>query len=263
MNHATSHVYRKIFVTGVLVVSGFFLCGPANAGAIFSETEFESFCAAHETVDAGRIGEVMGDFYPVYIEQDGGSSSRIVEPSVSELNTIIRKGIELEWGPLDLFSSEALTAGRPCTTFLDGVTLAAIDDIFNLHSLWMVRIPSEQGPRQLMTYLLAGNGRLVIGYDLDRRLTIKVPDYLLHTGKYDYQPYVVMDIVNNAEARGFYNIKVRKSAASKPSPFIGPLNARILSMKAIGDKIHTRFKLGISGVKKVPRILMEERGEDN
>jgi hypothetical protein len=250
-------------MTGAIVICGFLLCGAAKADAIFSEAEFESFCAAHETVDAGRLGEVMGDFYPVYIEQDGGSSSRIIEPSLSELNTIFRKGIELEWGPLDLFSIEALTAGRPCTIFLDGETLAALDDIFILHSLWMVRIPSDQGPRQLMTYLLAGNGKLVIGYDLERKLTIKVPDYLLHTGKYDYRPYVVMDIVNNAETRGFYNIKVRKSAASKRSPFIGPLNARILSMEAVGDTIHTRFKLGVSGVEKVPRILMEIRGENN
>lgn len=263
MNHAKSHVHWKKFTPGIIFVIGFIFCGSTDAAAVFSEAEFESFCGAHETVDANRIRQIMGDFYPVFIEQDAANSSRIIEPTVSELSGIIRKGIELEWGPLELFSSEVLTAGGPCTLFLDGETLAAIDDVFNLHSLWMVRIPSKQGPRKLMTYLLAGNGRLVIGYDLERKLTLKVPDYLLHTGKYDYQPYVVMDIVSNADTRGFFNIRVRKTAASKPSPFIGPLNARILSMKAVGDKIFTRYKLGVSGVEKVQRILMEERNADN
>lgn len=263
MNHAKSHVHWKKITPAIVFVVSLFFYGNTNAAAVFSEAEFESFCGTHETADANRVRKVMGDFYSVFIEQDAASSSRIIEPSVSELSGIIRKGIELEWGPLELFSSEVLTAGGPCTFFIDGVTLAAIDDVFNLHSLWMVRIPSQQGPRQLMSYLLAGNGKLVIGYDLDRKLTLKVPDYLLHTGKYDYQPYVVMDIVNNGDTRGFYNIRVRKTAASKPSPFIGPLNARILSMKAVGDKIFTRFKLGVSGVEKVQRILMEERSADN
>ncbi len=263
MNHAKSHVHWKKFTPAILFVFGFFFYGNTNAAAVFSKAEFESFCGVHETAGANRIRQVMGDFYPVYIEQDATNSPRIIEPSVSELSGIIRKGIELEWGPLELFSSEVLTAGGPCTLFLDGVALAAIDDIFNLHSLWMVRIPSEQGSRQLMSYLLAGNGRLVIGFDLDKKLTLKVPDYLLHTGKYDYQPYVVMDIVNNEATRGFYNIRVRKTATSKSSAFIGPLNARILSMKAVGDKIFTHYKLGVSGVEKVPRILMEERSADN
>lgn len=263
MNHATGQVHWKDFTPRIVFVIAVLFCGNANSTAVFSEAEFESFCDAHQTVDTRRVREVMADFYPVYIEQDGGGSSRIIEPSVSELSEIIRKAIELEWGPLDLFSSQVLTAGGACTFFLDGITLAAIDDVFDLHSLWMVRVPSAQGPRRLMTYLLAGEGKLVIGYDLDRKLTLKVPDYLLHTGKYDYQPYVVMDIVNSGESRGFYNIKVRKSATSKPSPFIGPLNARILSMKAAGDIIRTHYKLGVSGVEKVPRILIEERGQSN
>lgn len=263
MSPVTSHVRKAIIFIPLLLAIELLLTVDARANTIFSAAEFKSFCERHETADPNGMRKTMGGFYDVYARQTVDDSSRIVEPSTSDLASIIRKGIELNWGPLELFTSKAFTAGGACRFFLDRQSLAAIDEVFDLHSLWMIKIPTDNGPRQLMKYLLVGNGRLVVGYDLQTKLTLKVPDYPLHTGKYVYQPYTSMAIVNNPQSRGLYNIKVRKSAGAKATSFIGPLFARIKSMQAAGNEIIVHYKLGVSGIEKVQRIPMEERGQDN
>ena len=248
----------RSMISLIFLLSGSILSPGLNAEAIFTADEFKAFCDRHENVDSARLKRSMTDYYAVYQEHDRGGSSKIIQPAVSELREIIQKSIGFGWGTLELFTGEVLTRNGACTIFINQESLATIDNLFDLHSLWMIKASAGKSGEVGMKFLLAGNGNLVMGYDIKKTQKIKVRDYDLHTGLYEYEPYISMRIRNNKK-RGVFGIKVRKSPGSRTTSFIGPLNARIKSMEVAEDQIVVSYRFFINATKTVDKLPIEVR----
>lgn len=249
---------NRVMTIIIFLVSGPVLSPALNANEIFTASEFQDFCNRHQHVDNSRLKASMADFYSVYHEHDRDGSSKIIQPTVAELSEIIRKSIRFGWGSLELFTGEVLTRNGACTIFIDRESLATIDSMFDLHSLWMIRASTRKNGAVSMKFLLAGNGKLVMGYDIDKTRKIKVRDYDLHTGLYEYEPYLAMRIRNDKK-RGLFGIRVRKSPASSTTSFIGPLNARIRSMEVDKDKIVVSYRFFIDATETVDKLPIEKK----
>lgn len=146
-------------------------------------------------------------------QREGLAAARIRKADPARLVPVLQRAATLGKGPLDVFTDAQFAAGGPCVLFLDESALAAVDRQFDLHGLWMVRAPvvGEGDTPLSMRYMLIGDGRLVVGYP--RKATVRVADYAIFTGRYDYRPYMALDIVSNAQQRMLAGLRSRIRSA--------------------------------------------------
>ncbi len=222
--------------------------------------EFEDFCQNLEPVSPVRLGAALGDYAPLVASAENIETGKIRLATATGLSAMIEKAVDAQWDSLSLFTDAPFANTQDCALLVEDTVLAALAGHYNLHSLWMTTAHSEDSPQQplRMQFLLLGMGRLIIGYDGSG--TVKVKDYEIRSGLYDYAPYTTMSIVNRPDRRGLFAIETRSGPESGVQPFIGPVNSRIASMELFGDnRILVRYRLLFSGEETVERRLIERR----
>ena len=113
-----------------------------------------------------------------------------------------------------------------------------------------------------MDYLVAGQGKFIVGYD--RSATIIHPDYYFVTGRYNYHRYFSMDVKTDDNGnRGLFDIKCISDPLEPFGNMRGPLNVAIKSLSLIsgienGKKISIKYELFGTSTKIIPCIPIEK-----
>lgn len=131
---------------------------------------------------------------------------------------------------LTLFTLPRMRDKGNLALLLDREQLARLDAEYELHSLFLLSQVSAKGDSTIhMVFLVAGQGKLVIGYDAN--LTIRHPDYGFSTGKYDYRRLVAMDARLDERGRpGLHDIVCRSEPGEDFTSLRGPMNVAIRSL---------------------------------
>ncbi len=198
------------------------------AEQLWANDAFANLCRGLPLAPRSQVREVVGNYADAIESAEGVSLDHLRVPEFSDVEPVIGKAISLHWGALEFFTDPSFANVDGCMLLFDRALLQHIDGEFNLHGLWMIN-PGAEAHGLHMQYLLLGNGKMIIGYN--GRLQLKVPDYNIKTGRYNYEPFTAMKIVNHQGRRGLDDIHVRTSPASAPTPFIGPLNSEIRTME--------------------------------
>jgi len=237
---------------------------------LWREQEFANFCNRLEPVSSERLNTALGPYAPLATGPGMLAIEKIRLATEAGLTALLERAIAAHWDSLRLFTDapfaedsvdpEPAADDRTCALLVERPVLEAIARRYDLHSLWLVKAAperSDQAPLQ-MQFLLLGRGRLVIGYD--GAATVRVVDYPIRTGLYDYVPFTTMRVINTPEQRGLFTIRTRSGPASDSGPFTGPINARIESMAVDGEnRILVRYRLLFSGVETIDRLPIERR----
>lgn len=227
---------------GLLALSLGSLPAGAHCADIWGETGLAALCADFPVAERESLHTILGEARDVLTGKEGIDPAHIRRADPKGLTPILRRAAAQGLGPLELFSDPQFAAGGSCILLLDEAALAAIDRDYDLHGLWMVRAPlaGEPDAHLAMRYMLLGQGRIIVGYP--RKATVKVADYAVFTGQYDYQPYMAMDIVNTPERRALVRLRTLDGPSGSFQPFVGPLGAAIRELELAGDAIVVRYR---------------------
>ena len=118
--------------------------------------------------------------------------------------------------------------------------LAKVNEAFDFHGLFNITATgSSNGSRVRMKFLVAGQGKFIVGYDRNEK--IKHPDYNFATGNYDYNELFMMDATKDLNGNpGLFNIKALSNPAGSPRWMKGPLNVDIQSLTMTTDSTGRR-----------------------
>lgn len=231
--------------------------GFAHAADIWGESSLEALCAESPVAGRDTLQAVLAGAFEIVVRREGIEPARVRQVDAKGIAPVLYRAATLDVGPLELFADRQFAAGGPCVLFFDEAALAAIDREFDIHGLWMVRAPlaGEPDTYLAMRYMLLGQGRLIVGYP--RKATVKVADYAVFTGQYDYQPYMAMDIVSTPQRRALAGLRTLAEPSGDFQPFIGPLGAAIRELGLAGEAIVVRYRVwGVAdremNVRRVP-----------
>lgn len=213
-----------------------------HAADIWEPGGMAPLCAESAVPTRDDLASALGAYLEVVVQREGLAAARIRKADPARLVPVLQRAATLGKGPLDVFTDAQFAAGGPCVLFLDESALAAVDRQFDLHGLWMVRAPvvGEGDTPLSMRYMLIGDGRLVVGYP--RQATVRVADYAIFTGRYDYQPYMALDIVSNAQQRMLAGLRTLGDPSGIFGAFVGPLGAQIQALELAGDEVVVRYR---------------------
>lgn len=236
----------------------------AGAEQLWTSKEFESLCNNAKSPGKEELAAAMGSYLNVLKGKEDVDINRIKIPDVKNIEAALDKAIKLNWAALEFFTEPNFTTGKPCLVFMNEEMLQAVNKKYNLHTLWMINAPYE-GKTLRMKYLLMGRGKMIIGYHEPKEILVE--DYGIFTGLYDYERYTSMDIINSAGKRGVFNIRTRKTALEKTTPFIGPAGSEILSLEIAPDNnneilIKCRETWIVPAEQRVDRIRFEYRKDE-
>jgi hypothetical protein len=230
----------------------------ANDGLWTTSQEAEAFCQALPLVGEPTLKAALGDYFTTFTAQAGLNVSKLRELDYPHMASVLDRAITKQWSVLDLIADQTLLQSSPCAFFLDQATLQQVDAHYDLHSLWMLNAPVGSDQVLAMSYLMFGDGKLVLGYP--RTATVMVQDYKFFTGNYDYPPYLTADIMHNNAARGLLNIRVRQQPLEKAGNFIGPFNSKIEAVLLYNDNVEVSYLLfDKASTKVVPNLKIEKR----
>jgi len=166
---------------------------------------------------------------------------------------------------VQLFTEDVFLANQGFSVLFDAEALATSAKAFEFHSAFPVTTKLRNGVTAKMTFLLAGQGKLVIGYDRggtydhpDREYAVKIWPFGTFTG-YDLSPYIRMDIArDNSGHRILAGLKVAQSPQASLSDFKGPGDFSIDGLRVEGPSI---IASALRDTKITPRPI-GERGSD-
>lgn len=246
-----------VWVAAVLSV----LAGGAHGADIWGAGGMDALCAESPVADTAALQGALGGAFEVVVRREGIDPAAIRKVEPVRLMPVLQRVVEQRMGPLELLSDGQFATDGPCVLFLDEAALAEVDREFDLHGLWMVRAPivGEGETHLAMHYMLLGRGRLVVGYP--RRATVRVRDYALFTGRYDYAPYMAMDVVSTPARRAMVGLRTLATPSADFQPFTGPLGAAIGELELVGGKIIVRYRVlgGIAQQLEVPHPPITRR----
>lgn len=229
------------------------LAATAHAADIWGSSRLDVLCAEFPVVSRDALQLALGGHFDAVVQREGVDPARVHRVDPAGLAPVLQRAAALGVGPLDLFSDPQFAADGPCVLFLDETTLAAVDRQFDIHGLWMVRatVAGEPDAPLAMRYMLLGRGRLIVGYP--RHATVQVADYPIFTGRYDYQPYMALDIVATPERRAHVGLRTLHEPSGVFQPFVGPLGAAIREFELGGDGILVRYRV-LGGVEREMQV---------
>lgn len=230
---------------------------------LWSASEARTFCDRLPLATDSQLSAAMDEFYAVFNANETINPSNLKYLDFAEAASILERAIELEWGILDLITERSLSGESGCAFFMDRQTLSRIDRQFDIHGLWMINAPMSDNQVLAMDFILFGQGRLIIGYP--ESAEVAVEDYparllLRRSNLYEYEPYLVANIVETDGRRGIVNINTLSSPDADLDDFSGPFNVSIQSIFLLpGSRIRIAYVLGASLGKTIDNIPIERR----
>lgn len=202
---------------------------PAPGGQALFAAALDRFVARLDKATSADCTRSFGRYLPVVARQV--DLDRLFCTAYEDLDDLLNQAVASGMDALSLFTLPLLQQrGRPAL-LLDAEILARLDRRFDLHGLFIVRPTDLADDRPApMRFLLAGHGKLIIGYA--RNATVRHPDYAFATGRYDYKELFVMDVREDADRNpGLFDIKGLGHPDDDPRWMKGPLNADIRSFR--------------------------------
>jgi len=164
---------------------------------------------------------------------------------------------------LTLFTHPLLLEKNGSAMLFSEKLLARVNQNFDFHGLFNISaVGANNGSIVKMKFLVAGQGKFIVGYDRNEKITH--PDYSFATGNYDYNELFIMDAKKDSKGNpGLFNIKALSTPGSKPQWMKGPLNVDIQSMTMTSDssgrrQILIKYDLFGSQYKMIDPIPIEK-----
>jgi hypothetical protein len=160
---------------------------------------------------------------------------RVYFAPYDEVESLLDQAVNESVDSLTLFTHPLLQDKNGSAIVFSEELLKRVNQHFDFHGLFNISANgAESGSTVKMKFLVAGQGKFIVGYDRNEK--IKHPDYDFATGNYDYNELFIMDAKKDSKGNpGLFNIKALSAPDSKPQWMKGPLNVDIQSMTMTSD----------------------------
>ena len=223
---------------------------------LFAPGEYDQLCDKLPEVSKTNIKLILRERESL-LRKSEISLDKIQKMEYQDFSLIVEKSIKLGQGPLELFTDTEFSRTRSCAFLLTKDVLMEIDKNYNLHGLWMIRVSADDGSDLEMDFLIAGQGKLIIGYPVSQ--IVKVLDYNFFTGNYEYSQFITTDIVNESGRRGIFNLQSFDDETGQMGPFKGPMGASIQSLSNQDSKIMVKYQWIFEQELVIERIPINKR----
>ena len=231
------YVLMSLSVIGFLVVMSQVFCTPGAQGApaadatrpLLSDAELATILGGSAPpVDTDAVAAALGPAASVLQAREHIDLGLLRTTSDQSAGCIMQRAVDRGLSLAELFTDPLFGRGGKLAVVLDRSQLAWMNRVFDLHSLFPPAAVDDDGNPMVMQFLLAGQGRLVVGYDHGGEFEHREPAYHLYGGRYDLAPIIAMDL-QVGEPRTFTRIHTLASlAADAPAEdFVGPRNAKL------------------------------------
>ena len=229
---------KKLSVIVVIVywVSGFATCVSFGNESFANQTNY--FLNRLVKASADDCGRVFGNYYTIIA--NGIDLQRAYFAPYQEVARLLDHAVIESIDSLTLFTHPLLQDKKGSAIIFSQELLAKVNEAFDFHGLFNITATgSGNGSRVRMKFLVAGQGKFIVGYD--RNAKIKHPDYNFATGNYDYNELFMMDATKDLNGNpGLFNIKALSNPAGTPRWMKGPLNVDIQSLTMTTDSTGRR-----------------------
>ncbi len=248
--------FASLFILSVALPAPF----ASRADGLWPDEAYSAFCSRLEATSQQTLAARVGQFLPTLRAQGSFSPDGARTARFADMEPLLARAARHGWSVLEMFTQPEFTDPAGCALFLDERTLADINRKFNLHGLWQIAAPLAEGRERTlhMSYLIVGQGRLVIGYP--RSAVVEINDGEAVTGKYNYEPYISARIESSQHSRGLFDIRALPSPAAPFEPFVGPYGVQITALQMEGSDILVRYTWGIGQTRRTRNVPITQRG---
>lgn len=125
--------------------------------------------------DPPRVLRTLGPYAARAFTQEKIRAESVRIARLDALECAVGRVAARKLGVAEFFSDPLFRGDSSSLVVLvDGETLASLDQVFNLHSIFPAKVNGSGGQPSHMTFLLAGQGKILFGYD--RAVTYAHPD---------------------------------------------------------------------------------------
>jgi hypothetical protein len=180
--------------------------------------------------DPAQVSRILGPYAARTFGQEKIRAEDVRIARLEALECAIGRVVARKLG-LAQFLSDPLFRGSSSSlvVLVDGATLARLDQVFNLHSMFPARVKGSGAEQASMLFLLAGQGKVLVGYD--RAATYRHPDDAFEIfGNRDYAvyPFLRMTIGTHNSRPALLEIGV----ADGPTGGLHPYEKQVLLLRA-------------------------------
>jgi hypothetical protein len=163
----------------------------------------------------------------------------------------------------ELFTEKVFLTGGSLSILLEADALSQSAEKYDFHSPFPVSTTLTDGSTAHMTFLLAGQGKLIIGYDRQGAYHHPDPEYTVeHFNGYDVDPYVKMDIVGDGlKKRALERLAVADTPTEKLRPYNGPGDFVVKSLTVQGNEIRASTRIPFFTPSIRPKPVAERTGD--
>jgi len=257
-------VMQRILVnlTLALLVTGLAPARAAEeAAGLWEFAEARDFCSTLPQPTRQAFDTHLGEFSRAFHSRTTVDFEDIRLLSAEAARDLLELAIARGLGMIDLVTDPVFLADGPCALFGADAALQEINNLFDLHTLWLIQAQDRRNEPIGMDYFLLGKGELLIGYPREAR--VSVPDYeVWGSDRFRYQPYIagLLTVINGV--RGIRDLFVLESPAGERGDFRGPFNSRIndLLISVTGD-IQVEYSVPFLGNETIvlPNLKIERR----
>jgi hypothetical protein len=177
--------------------------------------------------------------------------------SLETTECVVQRAADRHMSVGDLFTDPAFGPGGALAIVIDGQRLRALDQVFELHSLFPISGTTVDGQPFHMTFLLAGDGRVIIGYDRPGEIEQREAAYHLYGGHYELAPLIRMDVETDGR-RAFTHIGTlgQLTGGASYQDFVGPVGSRLraMVMTPTGVAVQAKMPWWLLGVTRHLRV---------
>jgi hypothetical protein len=237
---------RRALAAGLLALAALARAAPARGQApLMTDGELAAFTARLlPPTAAGEIEAALGPAAAALRAREHIDLGQLRLASLEAAECIMQRAADRRLSLAQLFTDARFAAGGGLGIVMDGRRLAELDRLFDLHSLFPVAADARAGGAIHMTFLLAGQGRIVVGYDRGGEIEHREPAFHLHGGSYQLERVIRMDVVAGA-GRGFAHVATlpRLDGGGAYGDFLGPMGAKLRGVALAGPEVAVQAQL--------------------
>jgi hypothetical protein len=180
----------------------------------------------------------LGNYQPRVIA-DGVDLNRVYVANGDAVECVLARAAAHRQNVARLFTEGIFLAKQRFSILIEAHSLADAAREFDFHSPFPITTPLRDGGTAHMTFMLVGQGKLVLGYDRPGTYTHPDPEYSINgLNGYDLSRYIQMDILGDgASQRSLSNVRVADSPGEPLREFLGPGDFALDRLTLVGSAV--------------------------
>jgi hypothetical protein len=224
------------------------LAGARAAGAqpelpLISGTDQEYLIArGYVRHDPAAVDRILGP-YRDRVAREGIVPADLYVASATAIECVVGRALSRNQTIAELFTDALFLKGGRLSFIIDPAGLATIDDEFDFHTIFPIATRLRDGNAARMTFLLVGQGTIVVGYDRAGTYSHRDAEYRVFGwfDGYDLDHYVRMNVGRSASgARTITGLATASGPGSNLGPFLGPGDFQVSELSVVGPTLILR-----------------------